>query len=69
MPNKCKFDKAWQGACGLPADETKICYHHKKVKCMKCKKQATRECDVSGSLTCGTPLCDNCICGCQRAWK
>jgi hypothetical protein len=58
--NKCKFDRAWIGACGAECGEETYCLAHRKVKCTVCGEQATHECPEAGSLVCGYPLCDNC---------
>lgn len=56
----CVFNKAWIGPCGDEADASGFCATHRGLKCVSCKKQATRECDEAGSLVCGYPLCDDC---------
>ena len=60
MENKCKFERAWIGACKQPANETGFCEEHKKIKCVSCEAQATHECSETGQLVCGAPLCDDC---------
>lgn len=60
MDGKCKFDIAWGGLCGDPADETGMCEKHRGMKCRSCGAQATRECSYTGQFVCGAPLCDNC---------
>lgn len=57
--NKCKFDRAWIGACGKPTATT-FCDEHSKEKCCSCGGQATRECDETGQFVCGFPLCNDC---------
>jgi hypothetical protein len=57
---QCKFNKVWIGKCGKPADESGFCEEHKGVKCCSCGAQATRECNETGWLVCGAPLCDEC---------
>lgn len=63
---KCTFGTAWYECKEKVRAGEKFCHKHSLLKCFRCKKPATRECGVSGSLTCGTPLCDDCRCGCLR---
>ena len=56
----CKFRLAFQGKCKNEADESGYCEEHKDVKCNCCHEQATRQCEASVGVCCGTPLCDNC---------
>lgn len=58
---KCKFDRAWIGPCGDPADSSGFCEKHKNMECCSCGKQAVRECDQTGiQFVCGYPLCATC---------
>ena len=56
----CQFNLAWQGACGMPANESGFCEKHEDILCVSCGKQATRECAETMMLVCGAPLCDDC---------
>jgi len=58
--NLCRFNLAWIGWCKKPGYP--FCDNHKKEVCRVCKKQATHQCPVAGSLVCGISLCDNCKC-------
>jgi len=69
----CDFDTAWVGKCGAEAIDDPVgevheqpprCERHAKLKCVKCGKPATRECDMTHQLVCGVPLCDTCKHGC-----
>ena len=57
---QCIFGKAWIGKCTMEADESGYCEEHENVKCCSCGEKATHECDETGSLVCGAPLCDEC---------
>lgn len=48
----CGFLEAWVGRC----TNTAPCVKHTTQTCW-CGKQATRNCDVTGTLVCGAPLC------------
>ena len=56
----CKFDNAWQGKCGKPADNSGFCPEHKEDKCCSCEKPATHTCAETGQFVCGATLCDDC---------
>lgn len=61
---KCRYDRAWCGACGRPCDDgSDICSAHKLERCCVCNAQATHECAYTGQFVCGAPLCDSCIQG------
>jgi hypothetical protein len=51
----CGFNRAWVGEC----TKKKPCKDHDKLTCWRCGSKATYDCPVAGSLTCGTPCCDN----------
>jgi len=53
----CGFKLAWLADC----KKAKPCATHQHVTCVACKQTATRECDHTGGLVCGAPLCDTCI--------
>lgn len=57
----CKFDQAWIGKCRKPSTNG-WCSKHEKLKCAVCGKQATHECEHTGSspFVCGEKLCDSC---------
>ena len=55
----CTFDLAWRGQCKATC-EGSVCTQHAAVKCCVCGEQATHECDHTGQLVCGAPLCNNC---------
>jgi len=56
--NRCSF-KLYSDYCkkeGFP-----FCDKHKKERCVKCGRQATRICPVAHTLgVCGYPLCNDC---------
>lgn len=56
--NKCKFDYAWRGNCNKPTDG-EYCDDHLKDKCEKCGEQIIGQCDYTGMLVCGYPVCKN----------
>lgn len=68
MMNKCNYDIPWCGKCDQPRlyDEQGVelagCAEHWDKKCVICEKSATRGCDNTSGLVCGTPLCDNIGC-------
>ena len=55
----CKFEISWQGRCNRPSTNG-WCSKHEELKCCSCGAKATRECDHTSSLVCGTPLCKTC---------
>lgn len=63
----CGYDEPWRGECGRPADESGLCPSHKEKKCVVCGQQAAYGCPVSGSLTCGAPLCGSDDCNEQHS--
>jgi hypothetical protein len=52
---RCAFIRAYVGRCGDPMP----CAKH-VIRCSSCGAPATHECDASGSLVCGMPLCNDC---------
>lgn len=59
--SECKFDVSWVGRCKKPTlGESEYCAVHYGMKCCSCKAQATHDCDRTGQLVCGAPLCDAC---------
>lgn len=57
----CGFSIAWVGKCKTPVDaEGCRCDKHSGIKCASCGKPAMKECDETGGLVCGAPLCDEC---------
>jgi len=64
---KCCFVKSWVGNCNEHSNTTingkHFCKKHSQLKCSKCGKQATHDCEQTiGSFVCGTLLCDDCKC-------
>ena len=59
---ECKFHIAWVGKCKNDADISGYCSEHKNIKCSKCDKQATHDCDMTMGLVCGQPLYNQCKC-------
>lgn len=58
----CKFSKAWIGPCNNEvAEEATFCPSHESLKCHGCEGKATQECDHTGGLVCGCPICDDCM--------
>lgn len=58
---ECGFFIAWVGKCkSTDLDVNGKCKKHSGIKCVVCGNQATKECDSTGALVCGAPLCDNC---------
>ena len=58
----CGFGLAWVGNCKQPATaENGRCQTHTKEVCSSCGAPATHECEETGQLVCGFPLCDNCV--------
>lgn len=58
--SKCRFILAWCGPCGKPVSKDGLCEKHAAMRCNSCKAQATRECEFTGGVVCGFPLCDDC---------
>lgn len=56
---KCQYEKSWIGKCGKEAVNG-FCEEHSKVKCCKCGKKATKECEHTSQFVCGAPLCKDC---------
>lgn len=56
----CRFIKAWIGKCVGMARKSGYCKEHEGLKCVSCGQQATHECNETGGLVCGSPLCDDC---------
>lgn len=60
---KCKYNKAWVGQCGKDALENGQCEkHQEKCTFKSCENLAVGECDYTGFLVCGRPLCADCKC-------
>lgn len=57
---KCIFFRAWIGPCNQES-EGSMCEEHANVKCCSCGEPATQECDHTGGLVCGAPLCGDCM--------
>jgi transcriptional regulator NrdR family protein len=57
---QCKFVKAWIGQCKKEANVNGFCKEHIGMKCVSCGAQATHECEETGQVVCGAPLCDDC---------
>lgn len=55
----CRFKISWQGQCKKPSTNG-WCGEHEKLMCCSCGKKATKDCDHTSSLVCGSPLCDTC---------
>jgi hypothetical protein len=59
--NQCAFDVSWVGRCREAAEyDSEFCPKHNGMKCVSCKARATHDCDHTGALVCGAPLCDGC---------
>lgn len=59
---RCKFDKAWVGACGKPTlGASDMCEEHAFVECCSCGKPAIKSCEhTGGPVVCGANLCADC---------
>lgn len=55
----CRFEISWQGKCGKPSTNG-WCSKHERLTCCSCGAKATKDCEHTGSLVCGAPLCDTC---------
>lgn len=56
---ECPFSEAWVGKCKKTPEVGELyCENHKKKKCFKCGRQATRDCGHTSQFVCGTPMCD-----------
>jgi hypothetical protein len=65
----CQFEMKWKGQCMEPS-ESGWCDTHRQMTCVRCGKQAIRECDfnISGHdlpggtsfFSCYAKLCENC---------
>lgn len=59
---ECGYDRPWAGKCRQPPVKPGgRCKDHQE-KCGVCGEPAVRGCAVSGSLTCGMPLCKDPCC-------
>lgn len=58
--NSVQVRVALEGACKKPSTNG-WCSEHEKKRCIRCRRKATRNCDVGmGGLVCGAPLCAGC---------
>ena len=57
---KCVFEVAGCRRCTAEATDDQFCARHKALRCVVCKKQATKECDYTEQFICDAPLCENC---------
>ena len=57
--NQCKYWPSWQPQCRAEC-EGDFCEKHAAIYCCVCRDKATHECDHTGQLVCGAPLCNNC---------
>ena len=55
----CLFEMAWTN-CTTAASGSTFCDKHQKETCGNCGKPAVQECDHTGALVCGWPLCGTC---------
>lgn len=55
----CQFEVSWVGRCATPSTNG-WCSKHENLKCCSCGAKATHDCDHTGSLVCGAPLCKTC---------
>lgn len=56
---QCIFDVSWIGRCKNEATDNNFCFVH-HLACASCGAPAIRDCDETGQLVCGAPLCDGC---------
>lgn len=52
---KCTFSLAWIGPCGKHD-----CKDHSNLVCSCCGAPATRQCEETFGMVCGSPLCNDC---------
>ena len=57
----CGFGIAWLAPCKHEVEAPGCrCSEHTDIKCASCGAPATHQCEETGGLVCGYPLCDEC---------
>lgn len=58
---ECKYYPCYCDQCKATTDPgEEFCEKHIDIMCVSCGAKATSECDYTGQLVCGAPLCDDC---------
>ena len=61
--SQCIYEIAWRGLCTNLATEGDFCAEHAEIlcswpQCFKDKKHAVKECNYTGGVVCGMPICE-----------